>query len=473
MMLTTRGGVNLAVFTFAFDTGMPRRLRDAVNAKQELSMKKEAVSQETGKLYLAWDRICAIMDRLDDTIAHINSLELGAKENRSAFDFYEFISCAAVVIDCIRCIGNIFKVEPDLVQAIEDTQDVFGGDYSAKGTDKKFFEYIRSLCATHPVNTSHQKMYLNGAKFHCCPFVTWSHHWGGLSRDGDLSATVYTSKSNKEYGLHIPLYLGQFERYLQKWIDHIQNVIEAIHNYNESVYSQFRQEPVKTFEDFKSPVDYLSYIKAEYCRRFGDDNEYIFDEYIRVFSTTLTDSCNQRLLEKYRNAILYALVFLRNSMQNMKQVGAENTGIQYEDPLLETDLFLELSSFCNLHSAFAKVSYNLEKVYYLESHSQYSDYDKQYARDLLGEAKDIINQFVVFTNEESDEETLVLIALAQYLDALSEKTLLNKNIPNDEKYRAHVLTAKEWSKLFVEEPTTETISMDGFELEDLLKTYGQ
>ena len=91
----------MKTYRFSFDIEPSRRLRDAVNDKQNLSIEKESTLKDIGG-YLAWDRICAIMDRIDDIITHLNSLELGNDKNRSAFDFYEFVSCAAVLIDCME-----------------------------------------------------------------------------------------------------------------------------------------------------------------------------------------------------------------------------------------------------------------------------------------------------------------------------------------------------------------------------------
>jgi hypothetical protein len=73
-----------------------------------------------------------------------------------------------------------------------------------------------------------------GCKFHCCPFVVWNHVLS-LRNDGDLVARVYTSVGN-DYGLSIPLYIEKFEKYIKKWIDHIEKIIEAINNYNENIY---------------------------------------------------------------------------------------------------------------------------------------------------------------------------------------------------------------------------------------------
>lgn len=471
MTLTMEEGVLVVTFRFHFNTDLPHQLRVAINEKQDISLKKEAVLKNAKTECPAWDRICAIMDRLEDTISYINILELGAEEKRSAFDFYEFISCAAVVIDCIRYIGNIFDVDPNLIRRIEDTQEVFGCEYAKDGTDRKFFEYIRSLCVTHPIETNHQPEYLQGSKFHCCPFVTWSHFGGGLRHSGDLHATVYTSCGDG-YGIHIPLYVNQFERYLGKWIDHIGNVIDAIHNYNEGIYDEFRRKPVKHLYEFKSIVEYLQYLQAEYSQRFGDYNSYIFEEHIRVFRITLTNPHNQALLEKYKNAIIYSLTFVHNSLQNMSQEGAENTGIVHKDPNAETELFVELTFFSNENSVFSPFSYHLQKAYNLDPRSHSSCYDKQHAKGLLEEVKDSINQFVIFKNNESDEETVVLITLAKYFDALNGKTLLNKNIPNEEQYRIQCLSEEEWEELLLIETDEEDDAKD-FDWENIVVVSGE
>ena len=454
---------------FHFNTDLPNELRYVVNEKQNLSLDKEGHLKGIGK-YLAWDRICAIMDRIEDTINHLNAIELGDNDNRAAFDFYEFISCSAVLIDCIKSIGNIFNIDSALIKEIEDSQQIFGEKYSANGTDGKFFEYVRSLCAIHPTHTNRQKVYLRGAQFHCCPFVTWNHILG-IRKDGDLTATVYTSKHG-EHPIFIPLYVNQFKNYVDKWVLFLKEVIEAIKIYNDSVYEKFRNTTLKKLSDFNgSVVEYLKYLKDEYSKRFGDQCSYCFDEYIKVFNITLTNEENKQKLEKYRNAILYSMEFLINGMQNMSFEEFENSGIEYPDALIETFLFLELSHPFSLKSEFTKFSYNLEKIYYLEQNSSYSYWDKKYARGLLEEVKPSINKFIVFENNESDEETMVLIQLARYLDALNNKNLLNKNIPNEEKYRIKTLSSSDWESLF-EEVIPEDSESNGMSLEEILKMYG-
>ncbi|MDD7192953.1 MAG: hypothetical protein PUH33_00400, partial [Clostridiaceae bacterium] len=149
-----------------------------------------------------------------------------------------------------------------------------------------------------------------------------------------------------------------------------------------------------------------------------------------------------------------------------------NNGIKFPDSLIETTLFDSLYAI-SYDSSFSAYGYNLEKLYYLSSDSNYSEYDKMYARSLLEEPKELINRYVHFTNTEPDEERCVLVQLALYFDALSRKCLLNKNIPNTLDFRMQILSDDQYAELFLEEendnPQAENTSED---LLELLKEYG-
>ena len=135
----------------------------------------------------------------------------------------------------------------------------------------------------------------------------------------------------------------------------------------------------------------------------------------------------------------------------MSYEGYENNGLKYPEAWIETTLFNELYEISSYDGAFSAYSYNLEKVYKLGPDSDYHEYDKMYARNLLEGPKELINRFVNFTNNEPDEERVVLVHLALYLEALTRKNLLNKNIPNSSEYRMEVLSDEQYADLFVEE----------------------
>jgi len=459
---------------FHFNTEYASELREAVNDRQKQSVDNVHTEKQTNGSYCAWDRTCAAMDRLEDTIAYLNHIELGKeREYRSAFDFYDFINNSYIVIDCIKTIGKIFRVDNNLFQAIENSTSVFGNRLGENCTDQKYFEYIRSLCSVHPLCTNHQREFLRGSKFHCCPFVTWKRSLTWIDgQDADLTAFIYPSDC-QERTIHLGLYISQFEQYLTKWIDLIPKIIEAKNNYADAEYEKFKKKPVKNLSDFNDDViQWLKYLKEEYCERFDYGGEYVFDELIRAFTIRLSDSRNNVVLEKFQNAVRYSLTFLRNELQNMSSEGFENNGIQYPKEGLETTLFYSLSSISPYGSAFSNYAYNLQKAYYLDENNNYSVFEKEFARKLLEEPKELINNYVHFTNAEPDEERIVLVQLALYLEALTRKSFLNKNIPNTSEYRVSVLTSREYDDLFIDKQSEEYHLDTKGDLADLIKKYG-
>lgn len=464
----------MKTYRFHFNTQYAVDLRNAVNDRQKQSIANVHQEKQTKGSYFAWDRTCAAMDRLEDTLHYLNELELGKnKDIRSAFDFYDFINNTYIIIDCIRTIGRIFRVDNKLIEEIENSTEVFGSRLGENSTDQRYFEYIRALCSVHPLCTNRQSEFLNGSKFHCCPFVTWksSMTWYD-GEDADLTAFIYPSGAGRK--IYHGLYVSQFEQYLKKWIDFIPKIIEAKNAYTDNEYEKLRQEPVKWLSDFNGDVvQYLTYLKGEYCKRFDYGSDYIFDDYINFFTITLSDSRNNTALVKYQNAVVYSLGFLRNELQNMAYEGYENNGIKHPESWIETTLFDSLHNISPYEGNFAPYAYNLGKIYYLGEDITYSEYDKMYARRLLEQPKELINRYVHFTNTESDAERLVLVGLALYLDALSGKNLLNKNIPNTLEYRMQILSDEQYAELFVEKERDETETGSALEAWwEMVKKYG-
>lgn len=464
----------MSTYRFNFNLQYARDLRDAVNDRQRQSIDNVHEEKQTKGPYCAWDRTCAAMDRLEDTLYYLNTIELGKNKNmRSAFDFYDFINNAYIVIDCIKTIGRIFRVDDALIEEIETSTSVFGNRLGSNCTDARYFEYIRSLCSVHPLCTNHQKEFLNGSKFHCCPFVTWKNSLTWYDgENADLTAFIYPS-NNEEHTIYHGLYVLQFQQYLTKWVDFIPQLIDAKNTYTDYEYEKLKREPVRYLSDFKNNMPaYLTYLKEEYLRRFDYGSDHLFDRCQSFFTIVLSDPRNNIFLEKYQNALRYSLTFLRNELQNMSYEGYDNNGISYPEAWLETTLFDSLLNISPYESSLSRYSYNLGKMYYLGTDNNYSEYDKIYARRLLEEPKDLINKYVYFTNTEPDEERIVLVHLALYLDALAQKCLLNKNIPNTLEFRMQVLTDEQFAKLLSVEKASEETTVSEEDYLQLLEKYG-
>lgn len=60
-------------------------------------------------------RIETALYRIEDTLKYMNTIPLGTNPQRmQAFDFYDFVNCEVVVIDCIEMLGHIFGCESDI-----------------------------------------------------------------------------------------------------------------------------------------------------------------------------------------------------------------------------------------------------------------------------------------------------------------------------------------------------------------------
>ncbi|MCM1260392.1 MAG: hypothetical protein NC182_05600 [Prevotella sp.] len=436
-------------FTFQFNITLVEYLREIINDRLNVSFNIEhKLKLKDSSQYWAWNRICAIMDRLEDTLHYVNETGLVLNNHRSQFSFYEFINNAYVIIDCIKTIGKIFNIDIVKIKEIENSQDVFGNVLNANGNDSKFFKYIRSVCVVHPINTTHDHPYLLDSKLHCCAFVTHKNYWIFNSHnDCDLVAHIYTSKRDGTT-IRIPLYIKQFENYLNKWVEFINEVIEAIENYCDNVNEEFKKQTLKSMESFASYVEYLYYLREEEERRFSNDMGYIYDKYIKIFNIRLSNEKNQIKLEKYKNAIRYAATFQYNAIQNMSFEGFQNTGIKFKDATYQIPLFDALEHCRSFEGDFSKYGYNLSKTRHLISDTVE---DRIFARDLVYEKKEFLDRYIFYNGLESDEELYILVELALYLNSLMGKNLVNRNIPNTEKFREKILSEEELSELMKDE----------------------
>ena len=62
----------MRTYRFRFNIQYAADLRDAVNDRRKQSIDNEHEERQTKGKYCAWDRTCAAMDRLQDTLDYLN-----------------------------------------------------------------------------------------------------------------------------------------------------------------------------------------------------------------------------------------------------------------------------------------------------------------------------------------------------------------------------------------------------------------
>lgn len=416
------------VFKIELDTEILRKLRNKINEQKNISYNKMY------KKYRAWDKICAIMNRLDDTVEYLNTIELNTgKYKRSAFDFFDFMNNASVVIDCVKELSKIFEVSDSEIKNSTNIFNKVGSD--GNGTDEKYFEYLRSLCSVHPVETSRHKRYQDN-DFECSPYVLWNNSLRLFNDDCDIYAVVYTSKDNESFK-RVGIYIEQVFKYVEIRVNFIEKIIDYIDTYQKDMILKLKKQHIKNDTEFNSYIEYLTNLDEEAKDRYGDDHWYSFEYVIKLLQLKLSDSENENKMKLYINALKYAIKFEHNALQNMSNIGYENSGLKYSKENIETSLYIELYSPSSGSKEERRYGYNIEKIQYLSYDSGDSNKDLAYVQ--LNEAREFFEKYVSFKNVKSDFEYYALVNLALYLECLENDCIINKNIPNYLKYREKLL----------------------------------
>ena len=442
-------------------------LRRAVNDDVDISINHQKERTRGNKqLYPAWNRICALMDRIQDTAEHINNIELhNEKENRSAFSFMDLMNYGSVLIDCIYEIARIYEVD---LSKYEQSSDVFhntGKDN--KGSDKKYFEYLRSLCSVHPFDTSRHSSYQD-TDFECCPYVSWSEEKYRREGYNYLEAQVYTNKESGNYYKVVTISLSAIITYIENTYKLLETIIiPGIEAFKDRHRSILRDQRMKHKEDFPDYISYLQYLKMETHKRYRGDDDYFIDNTIRFFKISFMDPKNKKCLGKYQNALKLAIDFFHASLQNMDYEGYQNTGIRFPSEDEGTSLLDCLLHMRNNSNEACRHGYEIGTL-----HELYSDTDPgYYAMSQLEKIKPFLEKYVSFDEAKTHIEYYILSQLALYADSLRHKNILNQNIPNELLYRFRRLSDKGWNKLHQERKRKDSDNVTLEEYSELCNMY--
>lgn len=431
---------------YVFTTDKITDIWVTLNEETALSNNKEItvrvkVKKTIDKKFPARNRIACALEQIENVLKYLNDYELQPEHNhRNAFGFIEFLNCEYVVVHSIDSLAKIFDVSID---DIVKQRDCFREFAYGNGNDKEVFEYIRSLCAVHPTDTSMHPTVHKAGEFDCCSRIVWDSI--SCTDQRDLTAVVYPSEEAGE-AEYIGIQVEPFILYLNKWITLLDDIVEHINLFVEKEKERLRDEPILTAEAFADYTEYIDNLHKEYRQRVGEEQEYLFDEYKLAFQIHFENEETEKKKECYKAALKYMFAFLYKRMQEMDE--HKNSGIK-DLPETHTDhLFYRLhqpiegrSGFSNERSAFSYV-YNLNSSY---------PYDVCHARQVLGVLKPLVNEYVEFHNTEPQGETNLLLQIATYFDALKQDGYINKSIPDTIEFRGnHCLIEKGWATMYIE-----------------------
>ena len=399
---------------------------------EQISFVEKAFEKKKFRGLPAWDCICSCEHRIRDTVAYLNEQVLGtaAYEYRSAFDFINFINNAATVIDCVDMLARILGVDFSEENARTEAFSQLGKN--GQGTDQKYFRFIRSLCAVHPVETSRYVDEYQSSELVTCPYLTWIREpifktmW-----DCDLHAHAFTNTANS-WGDDICIHMDQVFDYIEFRYGLLEKIIEGLGRFQWEAVAKFRSIPVPGRGEGETEGEFIERLKGSEVERFGSNNDFIYDFAKRAVSFVPSNEANLVATRRYADAWRFALELQLNILRDMSREGLEHAGIEGD----ETDWIL-FEHLLFPHSGAQELSgfdYNLEKIHYLDG--EYGPSDADWGRIKLREMDAVLGKRVYFDYEnDSDAELYMLSRIALYEIALMHPCEINDAIPLDSKYR--------------------------------------
>lgn len=400
---------------------------------EQVSFIEKAFDKKRYRGVPAWDCICACVHRIRDTIGYLNDQTLGVMEHGSAFDFINFINNASVVLNSIDMLADIFGVDLKEENARIGAFHMPGSD--GKGTDKKYFEFLRSLCAVHPTETNRYKGTYHDIDIVTCPYVTWIRE--SIFEDMwhcDLHGHAFTNDANS-WGEDICVHMDQVFAYIKYRYNLLNKISVALERFQESKIQEFRNTPVPNRLKGESEIEYIERLKQVEAERFGMDNDFVYDFAKRAVAFKPSNAANREAAERYANAWRFALSLQLNVLRDMSRKGPEHGSIVGDNS--GWVLFENLEYGDRRCEELAEFGYQLEKVGYLDGTGG-SD-NAAWGRLMLKEVEPVFRPYVTMDLvNDCDEELYMLFRVALYEISLRHDCWINQLIPQDEAYRGNV-----------------------------------
>ena len=374
----------------------------------------------------SWNSICAIMDRIDDLVDYLNQKEMDTGIWRScAFDFFEFIEQAGVLVSCIDDAFEIYDVKHPKHNIIFKSKKINPNIKTKKDEyklDDEYFKYIRSLSSVHPSDTSHHKEFQE-AFFEVSPYVVWNHGTFTLNnKDCDLVLVTYNNET-PEFLTNKGIIITEIFNYIKYKYYSLNYLSKKVSVYYNKLISNFRNQKIKKPSEFANYLDYLLNLKQEVLSR-NPNIECEVQELIDIFNLKITNADNNLKFEKFKNALIYATKSYHRQLQNM-----DFNCISPFDRLINEILV------GNIYYKDNNYHYPLSKILYLKQTTGEKSWGLSMYKLLLG----VFEKYISVTEEDLHKldyyELYVLSQIALYFHALEFDNIINELIPDTDYYR--------------------------------------
>ena len=235
------------------------------------------------------------------------------------FALCDFLNYGQTLIDCIAIIGKIYGLK---YNSQNDCSSFHQKGNNGKGNDEKYFKYLRSLCAVHPLATTAHGEY-QGEQPEWCPYINIGSSTScrmlayGIKelKGADYIARVY--RNDMEFSKYVPIKVKQLFNYIQKRYGFINNIIQAIERYNQNQITFLKNKHILLPSECDSYDSYLQNLEDEIATRYGKSG-YEARTWRAIYRTHFEDEENENVLNKYQEEMRRGIENIHNGLQNME-----------------------------------------------------------------------------------------------------------------------------------------------------------
>ncbi|MCR0274321.1 hypothetical protein MKA31_19695 [[Clostridium] innocuum] len=360
-----------------------------------------------------YNLICAIMDRVENSVEYLNKNSETPKNEQSLLLFVMY-SC--MLLDAIKqlfkvlCIESIYSDEKN-----SDSYKYFKTICMGKPlkiseencpTDDKFFEYFRSLSMAHPLETSRPR-FLEKKEIQYSPWVIVNSAITKIRGVSDgVGIRIYSNKSEEIQDLLFPFNI--LKEYINSRYVLMKKATEKV---NQIIYN--KQETWKKEKVIKdmSPIESLNHVIELLDGRYEDEenSKFLVETAIDYLTCNLTEPDNKHAVSEYKKAILASIP---NIIQAIDTLNYEHLSSSLRDVIHVRPNKMHNSGH-----------YELEKIFnYLNDNEFSSNYSwgiLQVKKFMMGFASKWVS---IDTKTMSVNEIKLLIDVACYLEDKEQKT---------------------------------------------------
>ena len=254
--------------------------------------------------------ICAMMDRVDESMAYISSHKCIPKTND---DFLLFMLHACIVKDAVyivlKKLGLCYK---DYIQyKSQFFYDVcIGEPLSLSGDDvpddDKFFEYVRSLSFAHPLETTRPKFFEKDEEQYS-PFIMIDRV---LCQKGCVGIHVYSNKKSIPFTIQIPY--RQLLDYIYNRYSLICDIKTELEKRLENKEKEWRKHKV---DRSSTPEQILKNIKSILEERYVET--YDIDKMLSLLTCKYTKEENKNVVEKVQQELIQKIPAICDAIDDL------------------------------------------------------------------------------------------------------------------------------------------------------------